>query len=104
MSLHRGYRFVAAAVALTAAIAIAVACTADAQTGRAPSTGRHEPGAPLGGPAAPSLDAPLNTRRAPTNPAAPTAPRSYQRDYPRAYPPLNPPDYRKHDLPGEWRD
>ena len=102
MSLHRGYRFVAAAVALTAAIAIALACSADAQTSRgASSTGRYEPGASS---SPPPLNAPLNTARPVPNPAQPTQPRSYQRDYPRESTPLNPPSYRKHDLPGEWRD
>lgn len=48
--------------------------------------------------------APLNTARPVPNPAAPAQPRSYQRDYPRESTPLNPPSYRKHDLPGEWRD
>jgi hypothetical protein len=86
--------------------ALALACTAEAQTGRAPSPGRYEPGASLGASPSspPPLTAPLNTARPVPNPAAPATPRSYQRDYPRESTPLNPPSYRKHDLPGEWRD
>lgn len=104
MSLHREYRFVATAIALTAAMAIALACAADAQTSRGAASGRYEPGASLGGSSPPPLTAPLNTARPVPNPAAPTTPRSYQRDYPRESTPLNPPDYRRFDLPGEWRD
>lgn len=102
MLLRRANRFVAA-LATMAALAIGLACTAEAQTGRGTSSGRYEPGASFSS-SPPPLTAPLNTARPVTNPAAPTTPRSYQRDYPRDYTPLNPPSYRKHDLPGEWRD
>ena len=101
MALRRGSSFLATAVALAAA---AFADAAEAQSGRGgpSSPGRYELGAP---PSSPPLTAPLNTARpVQPNPAAPTTPRSYQRDYPREYSPLNPPDYRRFDLPGEWRD
>ena len=90
-------------VTVGALTALAFASAAEAQTshGTGASSGRYVPGASS---TPPPLNAPLNTARPVPNPAAPTAPRSYQRDYPREYTPLNPPSYRKHDLPGEWRD
>ena len=104
-------RYYLSIITLITSAALALACTADAQTNRGTSSsGRYEPGASLGSPlggsssSSPPLTATLNTARPVPNPAAPTTPRSYQRDYPRESTPLNPPDYRRFDLPGEWRD